>query len=147
MTQIFRHPGAKALTGTTGEAMSRLIGDIREAMINLIWINELIGLTIFAGVGFWIMAQIDARITLLILFPLLAVIVIANLASNRVLKYRRDSRHATGVVTGAIAEIFGAVQAIKVAAAQKEVTAYFNHLNEIRRKAVVKDRLFNEIEN
>lgn len=147
ITQIFRHPGAKALSGTTGEAMSRLMGDIREAMLNLIWINELIGLTIFAGFGFWIMAQINVRLTILIIIPLIAVIAIANLASNRVIKYRRASRHATGVVTGAIAEIFSAVQAIKVAAAQKEVTAYFSRLNETRRKAVVKDRLFNEIEN
>ena len=147
IAQIFRHPGAKSLSGTPGEAMSRLIGDIREAMINLVWINELIGLTIFAGIGFWIMAEIDLRITLLVLIPLIAVVAIANLASNRVIQYRRASRHATGVVTGAIAEIFGAVQAIKVAAAQREVTAHFDRLNETRRKAVVKDRLFNEIEN
>ena len=147
IAQIFRHPGAKTLSGTTGEAMSRLMGDIREAMLNLVWINELIGLTIFAGIGFWIMAQIDVRITMLVLIPLIAVIAIANLASNRVIKYRRASRHATGVVTGAIAEIFSAVQAIKVAAAQTKVTDYFDHLNETRRKAVVKDRLFNEIEN
>ncbi len=147
IAQIFRHPGAKSLSGTPGEAMSRLIGDIREAMINLVWINELIGSTLFAVIGFWIMAKIDARITLLILIPLVAVIVIANLASKRVIKYRRASRHATGVVTGAIAEIFNAVQAIKVAAAQREVTAHFDRLNETRRKAVVKDRLFNEIEN
>lgn len=147
IAQIFRHPGAKSLSGTPGEAMSRLMGDIREAMINLVWINELIGLTIFAGIGFWIMAKIDARITLLILIPLIAVVAIANLASSRVIKYRRASRHATGVVTGAIAEIFSAVQAIKVAAAQAEVTAYFDRLNETRRKAVVKDRLFNEVEN
>lgn len=147
IAQIFRHPGAKSLSGTPGEAMSRLMGDIREAMINLIWINELIGLTFFAGFGFWIMAKINSRITLLVLLPLIAVIAIANLASNRVIKYRRASRHATGVVIGAIAEIFGAVQAIKVAAAQSKVTAYFERLNEIRRQAIVKDRLFNEIEN
>lgn len=147
IAQIFRHPGAKSLSGTPGEAMSRLIGDIREAMINLVWINELIGLTIFAVIGFWIMSKINLRITLLILIPLIAVIAIANLASNRVIQYRRASRHATGVVTGAIAEIFGAIQAIKVAAAQEEVTAHFDRLNETRRKAVVKDRLFNEIEN
>ncbi|NLY75823.1 MAG: ABC transporter ATP-binding protein [Firmicutes bacterium] len=147
LAQIFRHPGAKPLSGTPGEAISRLMGDIREAMINLIWINELIGLTIFAGFGFWIMARIDLRITLLIVIPLVIVIAIANLASNRVILYSRARRHTTGVVTAAIAEIFSAVQAIKVAAAQKEVAAHFDRLNEARRKAMVKDRLFNEIEN
>lgn len=147
LAQILRHPGAKALSGTPGEAISRLMGDIREAMINLVWVNELIGMSAFAIVGFWIMAQIDTRITLIIILPLIIVIGIANLASNRVLKYRRASRRATGIVTGAIAEIFGAVQAIKVAGAQKEVTTYFEGLNEVRRKAIVKDRLFNEIEN
>lgn len=147
IAQIFRHPGAKPLSGTPGEAMSRLMGDIREAMINLVWVNELIGMTIFAGIGFWIMAKINTRITLLILIPLIAVIAIANLASGQVIKYRRASRHANGIVIGAIAEIFGAVQAIKVAAAQAEVADHFDRLNETRRKAIVKDRLFNEVEN
>jgi ATP-binding cassette subfamily B protein len=145
IAQIFRHPGARALSGTTGEAISRLMGDIREAMINLTWANELIGLTVFAVAGIWIMAGINSRITLYVFLPLVLVVLAANLATTKVLQYRRASRRAAGIVIGSIAEIFGSVQAIKVADAGRQVAAHFGRLNEDRRKAVLKDRLFNEI--
>lgn len=146
LSQILRHPGAAALKGTPGEAISRLMGDIREAMINLIWLNELIGMTFFAIFGFVIMARIDARITVCIALPLILITLIANLASKKVLEYRRVSRHAGGVVIGCIAETFSAIQAIKVANAETNSTAHFQELNEIRRKAIVKDRLFNQLQ-
>lgn len=145
LTQIFRHPGAKALSGTTGEAISRLMGDIREIMINIGWVNELIGLSVFAGVGIWIMAKIDTRITLFVFLPLALVVLLANLASTKALKYRRASRRAAGIVIGSIAEIFNSVQAIKVANASEHITKHFESLNETRRKAVLKDRLFSEL--
>ena len=147
ITQIFRHPGAKALSGTTGEAISRLMGDIREILINIGWVNELIGLSVFAGVGIWVMAKIDARITLFVFLPLALVVLLANLASNKALQYRRASRRAAGIVIGSIAEIFNSVQAIKVANANEHITKHFEGLNENRRKAVLKDRLFTELLN
>ena len=142
---ILRRPGAYALTGSPGEAVSRLIGDMREVLVNLIWINELIGLAVFAVVGIGIMAGIDARITFLVFLPLVLVVAAANLASAKVLTYRRASRRAAGVVIGFIAEVFGAVQAIKVTAAGEQVAGEFARLNEVRRKAILKDRLFNEV--
>jgi ATP-binding cassette subfamily B protein len=54
-------------------------------------------------------------------------------------------RKRSGIVTGFIAETFGAVQAIKVASAEDRVTDYFDTLNEKRRQAALKDRLFNEV--
>ncbi|HYH02165.1 MAG TPA: ABC transporter ATP-binding protein, partial [Bacillota bacterium] len=77
--------------------------------------------------------------------PLSLVVVAANLATNKVLKYRRASRRAAGIVIGSIAEIFSSVQAIKVADAGQSVTEHFEQLNETRRQAVLKDRLFHEI--
>ena len=142
---ILRRPGAYALTGSPGEAVSRLTGDVREVLVNLIWINELIGLAVFAVVGIGIMAGIDARITFLVFLPLVLVVAAANLASAKVLTYRRASRRAAGVVIGFIAEVFGAVQAIKVTAAGEQVAGEFARLNEVRRKAILKDRLFNEV--
>ena len=144
-TRILKHPGAQALSGTSGEAISRFMGDIREAMINLVWVNEIIGLTVFAAVGVTIMSRINLRITLLVFLPLVVVVAAANLAAGKVLKYRRASRRASGIVIGFIAEIYGAVQAIKVAHATPHVVGHFAELNEDRRKAILKDRLFNEV--
>ena len=144
-TRILKHPGAQALSGTPGEAISRFMGDIREALVNLVWVNEIIGLTVFAAVGVTIMARINLRITLLVFLPLVVVVAAANLAAGKVLKYRRASRRASGIVIGFIAEIYGAVQAIKVAHATRHVIGHFAKLNEDRRKAILKDRLFNEV--
>jgi ATP-binding cassette subfamily B protein len=59
--------------------------------------------------------------------------------------YRRASRKASGIVSGFIGELFGAVQAVKAATAEKEVITHFHNLNEERRVISLKDRLFNEI--
>jgi ATP-binding cassette subfamily B protein len=59
--------------------------------------------------------------------------------------YRRARRQAVGKVTGFIGEAFGAVQAIKVAAAEEGVDARFGELYEARRKVALRDHLFTEI--
>jgi ATP-binding cassette subfamily B protein len=45
-------------------------------------------------------------------------------------------------VTGFLGENFGAVQAIKIANAEEDVTAHFQRLNETRRVAALKEKLF-----
>jgi ABC-type multidrug transport system fused ATPase/permease subunit len=60
-------------------------------------------------------------------------------------QYRHASRQATGRVTGFIGETFGAVQAVKVAGAEAQVIRHFGKLNEARRRAALKDRLFEEV--
>jgi ATP-binding cassette subfamily B protein len=71
--------------------------------------------------------------------------VIANLASGRIEQYRRASRQATGRVTGFIGEFFGAVQAVKVATAERDVIGHFHRLNDERRRMALREVLFNEI--
>jgi ATP-binding cassette subfamily B protein len=77
--------------------------------------------------------------------PFIVVGIIASTATDRIERYRRASRKATGIVTGFIGEFFGAVQAVKVATAEEGVLAHFNELNDERRKLSLKDRVFNEI--
>ncbi|MDP9349937.1 MAG: ABC transporter ATP-binding protein/permease, partial [Chloroflexota bacterium] len=48
-------------------------------------------------------------------------------------------------VTGVLGEIFGAVQAVKVAGAERRVITHFRALNEVRRKATLNDLLFTEV--
>ena len=79
------------------------------------------------------------------LTPLVLVGFIANAATKRIERYRRASRQATGKVTGFIGEFFGAVQAVKVATAEKNVIGHFNRLNEERRKLSLRERLFGEM--
>jgi ATP-binding cassette, subfamily B, bacterial len=145
LRHILRRPGASPLPDSAGEAVSRFRNDVTEIPLFAIWINDILtGLGIII-VSMILMLRIDVKITLLALAPLLIVGVIANLASSRIERYRRASRQATGAVTGFIGEFFGAVQAVKVATAEKNVIGRFHALNDERRRLTLREVLFNDI--
>jgi ATP-binding cassette subfamily B protein len=75
----------------------------------------------------------------------LVVGFVANAATKRIERFRKDSRQAAGKVTGFIGEIFGAVQAVKVATAEDDVIRHFQELNEGRRLVALRESLFNQI--
>src|SRR6185503_1970438 len=92
-----------------------------------------------------LMTQISPAVTGMALIPLVIVGIIANIATGRIEHYRRASRQAAGHVTGFIGEFFGAVQAVKVATAEKNVIHHFQDLNEERRKLTVREKLFDDV--
>ena len=145
LKHILRRPGAAPLPDSPGEALSRFRGDVFEIPLFVVFINDiLVGLmiVIYAIV---LMASINLQITWMALIPVLAVGLIASAATSRIEKYRRASRQAAGRVSGFIGESFGAVQGIKVAAAEQNVIGHFNELNEDRRRLALRESLFNEI--
>lgn len=142
---ILKHPGARAVPGSPGEAISRFRGDVEEVIHLLNRTVFLLGQTVFAIVALWIMLRTDARITLFVFIPMAVVVFIANRAMTGIQKYHRAARTAAGRVTGFIAELFGAAQATKVANAERHVIARFRELNEERRQAALKTRLYIEI--
>ncbi len=142
---IMRRPGASPLPDSPGEAISRFRTDVREIPLFAIWINDiLIGLVILV-ISFVILLRINVPMTLISLIPILMVGIVASLASKRIEVYRRASRQAMGKVTGFIGEFVGAVQAVKVATAEKNVIGFFHDLNEERKKLSLRERLFDEI--
>jgi ATP-binding cassette, subfamily B, bacterial len=142
---ILRRPGASALPDSAGEAISRFRNDVNEIPMFVILINDImvgIGIIVYAIV---LMSRISVPVTLMALTPVVIVGLIANAATGRIEHYRRASRHATGEVTGFIGEFFGAVQAVKVASAEKHVIGHFKELNDQRRKMAVRESLFDSI--
>jgi ATP-binding cassette subfamily B protein len=145
LKHILRRPGASALPESPGEAISRFRGDVDEIPLFTILVNDVLaGLAVIA-IAIVTMLRINPTVTLLALVPFVVVGILSNASSKRIGKYRRASRQATGRVTGFIGEIFGAVQAVKVATAEDGVMAYFDELSEERRKLSLRDRLFDEI--
>jgi ATP-binding cassette subfamily B protein len=145
LRHILRRPGAASLPDSPGEALSRFRGDVFEIPLFALWMNDLLGGIAFCVVAIAMMWRINAFITLWVLIPFVVVGVIANMASSRVERYRRESRRAAGIISGFIGELFGAVQAVKVAAAEENVINHFRKLNDHRRRVALRDRLFNEI--
>ncbi|HEU0295617.1 MAG TPA: ABC transporter ATP-binding protein [Anaerolineales bacterium] len=142
---ILKRPGASQLPDSPGEAVSRFKGDVNELPLFVILINDVMVGLIVIGVSIWLMTQISPSVTVMALIPLVIVGIIANIATGRIEHYRRASRQAAGKVTGFIGELFGAVQAVKVATAEQNIIRYFHKINDERRVLAVREKLFDDV--
>lgn len=142
---ILSRPGAKALPDSPGEAMSRFRDDVDELFKLVEMSVDGVGIVLAGMVGAVIMFRINPFITTVVLIPLLLIVAVVAAMRRRILRYRRDAREAAGRVTDLIGEMFGAVQAVKVAVAEGDVIAHFRTLNEERRRASLKDSLLTEL--
>ena len=147
LMRILERPGAQALKESPGEAVSRFRGDTDQARNFPLFINDQIANLFFTVAAITVMWAINSTATIVALVPLLIVLTIAKLVTARIEAYRKASRKATGVVTGFIGEIFGAVEAVKVATAEESVLEQFREINTIRSAATVKDVVFNALLN
>ena len=145
LARVLSRPGAKALPDSPGEAISRFMGDVFEIPLFALWMNDLSSSIVSGAAAVALMLAIDSLITVVAILPFIAVALFAFLATRKIKEYRAASRRAAGKVTGFIGEIFGAAQAIKVAAAERSVVGQFRRINEERRVVSLKDRLFNEM--
>ncbi|MBE2220929.1 MAG: ABC transporter ATP-binding protein [Anaerolineae bacterium] len=148
---LFRHilkmPGGQALpnnqdgsTMTTGQVVSTLRDDVDEMAHSIIIIDDTVALSVTALISFTIMLRINVWVTLGTFIPLAIIIVIAQRLGGRAKSYRQASRQATSDVTGMIADMFNATQAVKVGHAEERIIARFRNLNDRRRETMVKDR-------
>lgn len=155
LNHLFNNPTAQPMvvnqeTETTvsqGEIISYFRDDAEQIEENVALISEVLGQGIFAGICLVVLLSVNIQMTLFIFVPLVGMVVIIQRAETRIKQYRKASREATEKVTGILGEIFGSVQAIKVAGAEKNVLDYFRTLNDKRRQMMVKDSLFNAILN
>ena len=90
------------------------------------------------------MVSINVQITLFVFTPLVAVVALVQILRSKLQKYREASREATGLVTGAMGEIFSAVQAIKVAGEEDNVIRHLEKLNQRRHKMMLKDTMLTQ---
>lgn len=140
---VMRWPG-RNLPASPGEAMTRFREDVQEVVDYVESWTDFWGFFVFAVVSIVIMVRINWPITVVAVLPLLVVTLLNNLTGNRARRYSRMNREATGRITGFIAEIFGAVQAVKLGQAEDNVIARFVRLNEERRQAALRDNLFRQ---
>ncbi len=136
---VMRGPGTHQLPDSPGEAMSRFRDDVEEVShLFENWV-DIWGMSLYIVLALAIMARIDALITAVVFLPFLAMLAATHLMSSPLRRVRLANRQATGRITAFIGEVFGAAQAVKVAAAERSVVARFRRLNAVRRKAAVYD--------
>ncbi|MEZ4863557.1 MAG: ABC transporter ATP-binding protein [Caldilineaceae bacterium] len=143
--QILQRPGAQAVPYSPGEAVSRFRDDIQTLSSFFGSAFNLSGVTFFALLAIVTMVQTSVLLTLVAFLPLLLISIAINQSSKRIIRFREANQVATGRVTGLLGEMFGAVQAIKVADAEASVIAHLEMINESRRQAALKDRLLAEL--
>ena len=141
LRRILERPGAQAVPGSPGEAISSFRDDVQAVRSMLSVTVDTIALTIFAIAAIVILLRVNVQITLLVFIPLTCVAAIAQSMKKRLERFRAASRAATSNLTGAIGEIFTAVQAIQVAGAEDHVVQHFDALNERRRAAMLRDNV------
>lgn len=144
-TNILKRPGARAVPDSPGEAISRFRGDVDEVAFYLAESLILVGFGFFAVMAVVIMYQTDSLVTLVVIVPLVFIILVANIATKAVQRYREASRKTAGMISGFIGEMFGAAQAVQIATAETRVIHHFIKINQQRKAAAVKDRLFGEV--
>jgi len=143
--RIFQLPGASGLSGSAGESISRFRGDVDETRRFPLRLNDWIASIVNGIISIAIMMWIDPYITLICLVPILAVMGIVYVMRMRIAALRKAARDAAGSVTGYIGELFGAVQAVKVASAEVSMIEQFGTLNRRRSQAALRDRLFEQL--
>lgn len=142
---ILKRPGAASLPYSVGEAVNCFNEDAKQAEDSISWTLDVIGSATFAIIAMGILLNINARITIFVFTPLVAVVAIAQIASEKLERYRKASREATGNVTGILGEIFDSVQAIKVSGAEDQVIKHVGKLNKTRQEMMTKDSVLNQV--
>ena len=140
LAELLRRPGAQALDRTAGEALNVFRDDVRIAEDGVDWSLDMVFHVVNASLAMWILIQVNATIAIFVFVPLVAIILVAQAATRRLQQTRIASRAATSRVTGALGEIFGAVQAVQIAHAEHGVVEYFRRLGEARRRAALRER-------
>ena len=139
-----RRPGAAAPPISAGEAVNRYRTDVGEVGDFPTWLPDVAGNLVSFIIAVIIMARINWQITLFVFLPLVAAYAIGRSVWGRMLRYKREGGLAEDAVTGFLAELFGAVQAVKVAGAEDRAVARFEHLNETRRRTAIRATLLEE---
>ena len=145
LARVLQQPGANALPTSTGDAVARLRDDVMEIAVFLTHTMDPVGQWVVMGIGLFILLQVNAWLTLIVFVPIIVTVLVVNQLSQRIRRYRQANQEAIGAVTGLLGEIFGAVQAVKIAGTEEDVVAHFEEINETRRKAGLQDVFFTQL--
>ena len=140
---LLRRPGALPHPISPGEAVNRYRDDVAEVCDFPTWLPDVAGNLVSFVAAVAIMASINWQITLVAFLPIGIAYGVGRAAWGRMLLYRKLEGEAGDRVTGFLAEMLGAVQALKVAGpdAERNAVRHFGRLNDQRRRTAVQARM------
>ncbi|MDE3001185.1 MAG: ABC transporter ATP-binding protein [Gemmatimonadota bacterium] len=128
-----------------GEIVNRLDDDIDGTIAPIMIFLALIGHAAAAVIATAVLLTVNPYITLLAFIPMIAIVLLANGMGRRIQSFRHESRKTTGRVTGFLGDLFGAVLTVKATSGEANIVLHFERLNEDRRGAAIRERLFNRL--
>lgn len=141
LNSILKKHGGKAINSSVGEVINSFRDDVSQVETSIFWLATLIGQIIRAVGAVVILMFINVKITLIVFIPLVLIIRLAQRSEKNIEENREEGRKATGVVNGAIGEIFESILSIKVSGAKKDLISNLKTLNDRRNKAMIKDSM------
>ncbi len=141
---VLDQPGNRALPESTGEAVTRFREDVEYITRYLQRIAFALPLVGFAAIALYIMIQISPLITFAVFLPLAFIMLTVSVATRWLRRFRIDNRESTGDVTSLLGEMFGSVEAIKVANAEGRMLGELKRLNSRRKTYTIRDTLLTQ---
>ena len=145
--RILQLPAARAVPQSPGEAVSRFRDDTGVIGKYIAWMADPIGQLLLTIIAVAILVQINPLLTFAVFLPVVLVLGLIEIGTTRIQRYRRAQQEAIGGVTDLLGEIFGAVNAVKVAGAEGRVVEHLRVRNEVRRKATLAEVLLTQLLN
>jgi ATP-binding cassette subfamily B protein len=141
---ILGRPGAVPLPVSSGAAVNRFRNDVDETSDFPTWFPGEVGNWVGTIVAVVIMARINLTITAFVFLPMVVALAFGRIAWDRLREYIFRGDRATDEVTGFLAEVFAAVQAVKLAGADDAVVDRFGTLNRARQTWEVRYRVLRQ---
>jgi ATP-binding cassette subfamily B protein len=147
LASLLRRPGALVAPVSPGEAVNRYREDVSEVGDFPTWMADVIGNVLAFVIAVGVMASINLQVTLIVFVPLIGVMIVGHRVWAVLRVYYANAGRATDAVTGFLGELFGAVQAVKVAHAEPDTVAHLARLSATRAKLEIGVGLLRESTN
>jgi ATP-binding cassette subfamily B protein len=145
--RILELPAVRAVPQSPGEAVSRFRDDAAVVAKYVAWMADPIGQLALTVIAVAILIRVSPLLTVAVFLPVVLVLGLVEIGTGRIQRYRRANQEAIGGVTDLLGEIFGAVNAVKVAGAEDRVVDHLRLRNEVRRKAALAEVLLTQLLN
>ena len=120
---------------TSGDMLNRFDEDVDQIVQAVSWSSRSVGMMVALIIALIIMLRISPLVTILGILPAIVLLFLTRPLGARFLALWHDAREASGQTTGALGEMLGAVQAIKVADSESAAVRRFEAMSDDRRKA------------
>lgn len=139
LARLLARPGLQRSAETTGATLSRFRDDAEQVALFLAHLCYGASVALFTLGAATLLVRIDPWFAAGVFLPLAATVVLVQRAFGHLARFRQEGQQATARVTGALGEIFEAIQAVQVAGAEPHLLAHFRRLSAERRRLMLRD--------